>query len=64
MGTHIARILVACFGTLLVVLNKPLGHMTAAWQGMLGMEATNATFNRVSYIIGGLVFVILALWAS
>jgi RHS repeat-associated protein len=41
-----------------------LEHMTAAWQRMLGVEATNATFNRVSYIIGGLVFVILALWAS
>jgi len=64
MGPPVVRILVACFGTLLVVLNKPLGHVTAAWQLRLGMKTTNETFNRASYIIAGIAFVILALWAN
>ena len=64
MGNHVARILVACFGALLVVLSKPLGNMTASWQRMLGLETINETYNRVSYIVVGLIFVALALWAD
>ena len=64
MGPPVVRIIVVCFGILVVALNKPLGRMTAAWQRMLGMKTTNETLNRVSYIIVGVVFVILALWAN
>ena len=64
MGPPVVRIIVVCFGILVVALNKPLGQMTAAWQRMLGMETTNEVLNRVSYIIVGVVFVILALWAN
>ena len=64
MGPPVVKMLVACFGVLLVVLSKPLGHITAAWQRMLGLNTVNETFNRVSYVIGGVFFLIVALWAN
>jgi len=49
----------------MLMLNKPLGRMTAAWQRMIGPGgAANETTNRVCYVIGGLLFLILAIWAN
>jgi len=49
----------------MLILNKPLGRMTAAWQRMIGLGmAANETVNRVFYLIGGLIFLILAIWAN
>jgi hypothetical protein len=40
------RKFVVCFGTLLVVLTKRLGRMTAAWQGMLKTPCFAKTTKR------------------
>ena len=65
MGSSpIIRILVAYLGVLVMVLNKPLGRITAAWQTMLGMEPPVETLNRILYVICGAIFLTLALWAN
>ena len=53
MTTPAIRIAVVCFAISILVLNKPLGRMTAAWQRMIGLGvAANETVNRVFYLIG------------
>jgi low affinity Fe/Cu permease len=59
------RIAVVCFAVAILILNKPLARMTAAWQRMIGLGvAANETTNRVCYVIGGLLFLILGTWAT
>lgn len=65
MTTPTIRILVVCFAVAMLILNKPLGRMTVTWQRMIGLGVTaNETANRVSYVIGGLIFLMLAIWAN
>lgn len=65
MTTPTIRIAVVCFAVAMLILNKPLGRMTAAWQRMIGLGvAANETTNRGFYVIGGLIFVILAICAN
>jgi len=59
------RILVVCFAVAMLILNKPLGRMTAAWQRLIGLgAAANETVNRIFYVMGGLIFLIVAIWAN
>jgi hypothetical protein len=49
----------------MILLSKPLGRMTATWQRMIGLgTAANETTNRVIYIVGGAIFLVLAIWAN
>jgi hypothetical protein len=65
MGTLPVRIAVICFALAMLVLNKPLGRMTVAWQRMIGLGvAANENVNRVFYVLGGVLFLILAVWAN
>jgi hypothetical protein len=65
MTTPTIRVFVICFAVAISILNKPLGRLTAAWQRMIGLGiAANETTNRVFYLIGGLLFLILAIWAN
>jgi hypothetical protein len=39
--------------------------MNAAWQRMIGFgTAANETFNRVGYVVGGIIFLVLAIWSN
>jgi hypothetical protein len=59
------RIGVIGFASAVILLNKPLGRMTAAWQRTIGLgTAANETVNRVAYVIGGVLFLILAIWVK
>jgi len=63
--TPAIRAAVACFAAAILLLNKPLGRMTATWQRMMGLgAAANETANRVFYVICGVIFLILAIWAD
>jgi hypothetical protein len=45
--------------------NKPLGRMTAEWQRLIGLStAANEAANRVSWVIGGAIFLMLAIWLN
>lgn len=59
------RVLVVCFATALLLLNKPLGRMTAAWQRMMGLgTAAHENTNRIFFIAGGVIFLVVAFWAN
>jgi hypothetical protein len=54
-----------CFAVAMLILNKALGRMTAAWQRLIGLgTAANETLNRIFYVMGGLIFLIVAIWAT
>ena len=59
------RVIAVCFAVAMLILNKPLGRFTVAWQKMIGLGvAANENVNRVFYVIGGLIFLVLAIWAN
>jgi hypothetical protein len=63
--TPSTRIAVVCFALAILIFNKRLGRMTAVWQKMVGLGvAANETTNRVCYVIVGLLFLIVAIWAT
>jgi hypothetical protein len=65
MTTPAIRIAVVCFAVAILILNKPLGRMTRAWERMIGLGiAANETTNRGFYIDVGVLFLILAVWAN
>jgi hypothetical protein len=65
MNPPAMRIAVICFASAMILFNKPLGRMTVAWQRMTRLgTAANETFNRITYVIGGVIFLILAIWAT
>ena len=65
MTTPGERIIVVCFAAALLLLKKPLGRMTATWQRMIGPGVyVSENTNRVFYVIGGLLFLIVAIWAN
>ena len=65
MTSPAIRIAVVCFSAALLLFNKPLGRMTEAWQRWIGLgTAANEAANRIIYVIGGLILLILAIWVK
>jgi len=65
MTSPAIRIFVLCCASAMIVLNKPLGSMTATWQKAIGLgTAANGTTNRILYVIGGALFLILGIWTN
>ncbi len=62
MTSPATRVVVLCFASAMILLNKPLGRMTATWQKAIGLgTAANETTNRIIYVIGGALFLILGI---
>ena len=62
MTSPATRIIVLCFASPIILLNKPLGRMTATWQKAIGPgTGANETTNRILYVIGGALFLILGI---
>jgi len=46
----------------MILLNKPVGRMTVTWQKAIWLgAAANETTNRILYVIGGALFLILGI---